>query len=59
MDQRSIEKLKFDRRLERRRGWVDGKDVVRELESLPDSADKAAAPEEREAAAPSEEGEAG
>ena len=59
MDQRSIEKLKFDRRLERRRGWVDGKDVVRELESLPDSADKAADPEEREAAEPPEEGEAG
>ena len=59
MDQRSIEKLKFDRRLERRRGWVDGKDVVRELESLPDSADKVAEPEEREAAAPPEEGEAG
>ncbi len=58
MDQRSIERLKFDRRLERRRGWVDGKDVARELESLPDAADKVAAPEEV-AAAPPEEGEAG
>lgn len=58
MDQRSIERLKFDRRLERRRGWVDGKDVAEKLESLPDSADKVAAPEEPEAAPP-EEGEAG
>lgn len=46
MDQRSIGKLKFDRRLERRRGWVDSKEVASEIESLPDSADKAAPPEE-------------
>ena len=58
MDQRSIEKLKFDRRLEGRRGWVDGQEAARELESLPDSADKVAPPDEPEATPP-EEGEAG
>ena len=58
MDQRAIEKLKFDRRLEGRRGWVENKEVERELESLPDSADKVAPPEEAETTLP-DEGEVG
>ena len=56
MDQRSMEKLKFDRRLERRRGWVDDKELAGELESLPDSADKAAPSEESTPGVTLEEG---
>ena len=32
--------LKLDRRLLRRRGWIDPQDLERELEALPDVADK-------------------
>ena len=46
MDRESIEKLKFDSRLARRRGWVDAKAVAANLESLPDVVDKIAPPEE-------------
>ena len=34
-------KLKFDRRLLRRRGWVDPEELEKELADLPDVSDKA------------------
>jgi hypothetical protein len=34
-------KLKFDRRLARRRGWVDSKELEKELADLPDVSHKA------------------
>lgn len=40
MDRESVDRLRFDRRLERRRGWVEEKDQEANLESLPDVADK-------------------
>lgn len=39
MDRDSLEKLRLDRRLIRRRGWVSNKELTRELEALPDSAE--------------------
>jgi len=36
-----IRKLKFDRRLLRRRGWVDPTDLAKELADLPDVSHKA------------------
>jgi len=37
----SIRKLKFDRRLQRRRGWVDPTELAKELADLPDVSHKA------------------
>ena len=37
----SIQKLRLDRRLLGRRGWVSEQELERELASLPDVADKA------------------
>lgn len=34
-------KLKFDRRLQRRRGWVDPEELEKELADLPDVSHKA------------------
>ena len=42
MDRKSLEWLKLDRRLIRRRNWIPSKELQRELDSLPDVADKAA-----------------
>jgi hypothetical protein len=36
MDRESVERLKFDRRLQRRRGWVDEEELESHVESLPD-----------------------
>jgi uncharacterized protein YidB (DUF937 family) len=36
-----IRNLKFDRRLLRRRGWVDQEELEKELADLPDVSDKA------------------
>jgi hypothetical protein len=40
MDRESVERLRFDRRLERRRGWVEDADRDAHLESLPDVSEK-------------------
>ena len=37
--------LKLDRRLLRRRGWIDPAELERELEALPDVSDKIQPPE--------------
>lgn len=38
--------LKFDRRLLRRRGWLDSEELEKELADLPDVSDKAQSPDE-------------
>lgn len=52
MNRDSIQKLRLDRRLVRRRGWITENELTRELEKLPDVAQKAitlgAAADERE-----------
>ena len=50
-----IRKLKLDRRLLRRRGWIDSKELEKELADLPDVSDKAQPPADAE---PSQEPEA-
>ena len=40
MDRESVERLKFDRRLQRRRGWVAEEELESHVESLPDVAGK-------------------
>ncbi len=57
MDQKSMQRLRLDRRLIRRRGWVSEEDLERELTALPDVSDKIA-PVGGEASAPSSQTEA-
>jgi hypothetical protein len=45
MDRESVEKLRLDKRLIGRRGWIDEEELKRALDSLPDAADKIAPPE--------------
>ena len=40
MDRESMAKLKLDKRLARRRGWIAQEDLQQALEDLPDAADK-------------------
>ena len=40
MDRESVERLRFDRRLQRRRGWVEQSDYEAHLDSLADTTDK-------------------
>ena len=40
MDRQSLQKLRLDRRLAERRGWISREDLDRELKALPDVADK-------------------
>ena len=40
MDNESTSRLKFDKRLANRRGWVEPAEFEQELASLPDVADK-------------------
>ena len=40
MDRESVERLRFDRRLLRRRGWVEDGDYEAHLEALPDVSSK-------------------
>ncbi len=42
MERGSLEKLKFDKRLQLRRGWVSEQDTSGHIESLPDVSDKIA-----------------
>ena len=45
MDQESLRKLRFDRRLIGRRGWVSEQQLQKDLEALPDVSDKQMPPE--------------
>jgi hypothetical protein len=40
MDNEATARLKFDRRLASRRGWVEPEELEQELASLPDASDK-------------------
>jgi hypothetical protein len=40
MDRESVNRLRFDRRLEQRRGWVEDADKAAYIENLPDVTDK-------------------
>ncbi len=42
MDLKSLDRLKLDRRLIRRRNWISSDELRRKLDALPDVADKAA-----------------
>ena len=42
MDRKSIEQLKLDRRLLRRKNWISEDELKRELEALPDVSHKVA-----------------
>ncbi len=42
MDRKSLERLKLDWRLIRRRNWISSDELQRELDALPDVADKVA-----------------
>ncbi len=42
----SLENLKFDKRLERRKGWVSDEERAAALENLPDASHKIAADED-------------
>jgi hypothetical protein len=48
MDYDHTRKLKFDRRLLRRRGWVDPEELEKELADLPDVSRKAQRPDRDE-----------
>ena len=45
MNRRSLEKLRMDRRLAGRKGWVSKADLAGEAEGLPDASEKIAAKE--------------
>ncbi len=45
MDLESMDQLKLDVRMLRRRGWIEEKELESALKSLPDVADKAAVSE--------------
>ena len=51
MDRETISKLRVDRRLIRRRGWISPEDLEQALEALPDVSHKIA-PKEEEPAEP-------
>ena len=40
MDRESVDRLRFDRRLEQRRGWVEDAAKEAHIDSLPDVSDK-------------------
>jgi len=51
MDNESTSKLRLDRRMARRRGWIDKAELAREIDSLPDISSKVAGGDDPEAAA--------
>lgn len=51
MDTRTQRRLRLDRRLTDRRGWISPEELERELSALPDVAEKAAAVQSEEAEA--------
>jgi len=48
MNNDSTRKLKVDRRLIHRRGWISKNELQKQLDALPDVSDKIAAPDESE-----------
>lgn len=54
MDRRSTARLKLDRRLIRRRGWISKEELERELADLPDVSAKIADQEPQDVDAPVE-----
>ena len=54
MDKESVERLRFDRRLQRRTGWLETTDMEAHLDALPDVSEKmtTGADDEAVAAAP-------
>ena len=58
MDRETISKLRLDRRLTLRRGWISPDDLERELEALPDVSDKIAPRGEDESEPPAADPEA-
>ena len=46
MNKESLDKLRFDRRLRHRRGWVNEDVYSKEIDSLADASDKVAPPDE-------------
>ena len=56
MDREAMRRLRLDRRLIRRRGWLSEEDLQRELAALPDTSHKIA-PVGGEPSAPSEQTE--
>ena len=59
MNNESIAKLRVDRRLHRRRDWIGREELERELDALPDVADKIRPPGEDEVSAGGAAPEAG
>ena len=64
MNRESMQRLRLDRRLARRSGWISPEELARELESLPDVSHKVARQSEAgdgggESPAPSTAGSAG
>ncbi len=51
MDRDSMKRLRLDRRLIRRRGWISQRDLERELSALPDVSDKIQPPDSEDAEA--------
>jgi hypothetical protein len=49
MERESMEQLKLDRRLIRRRAWISPEELERELAKLPDVSHKIAPPDEDDA----------
>ncbi len=47
MDRRSLEKLRTDRRLAGRKGWMKATELDRETQNLPDASGKIAAEEKK------------
>jgi hypothetical protein len=46
MNHDALERLRLDRRLIKRRGWISGSDLEQALAELPDVSDKVAPPDE-------------
>ncbi len=42
MDRKSLDRIRLDRRLIRRRNWIPANELRRELDALPDVTDKVA-----------------
>ncbi len=57
MDRNAMAQLRLDRRLIKRRGWISGEALERELEQLPDVSHKAAPQDESGAPRPAAEPE--
>jgi len=57
MNRETIAKLRVDRRLIQRRGWISPEDLEREIESLPDVSEKAAPREPADGAGESDRGQ--